>query len=333
MKKLLNAAAITAFIATLGLAAVSCTPKEPVRPAEKQLGVSIEVKSATENTVTAEIVAGKDATSYTYAIGEAGKLNEFTNGTMEGITTQNDPSIKEVTFEGLSKATDYTIYAQASDGQLKGTVRQRVVTTEGQPDIDLSTSAILDNATEDSFVIKVEFGANTRTLVYGYGNADDLEAFENGSLNTITKVNNPTSGTIIVRGMERGTEYTVFVQAVAGDQKGNVSIVSGKTLQIDLELVLVEELSTPTSATVEMRPGGDTVKYRYMLGAMELLEYFENCTWPDILWVDDVTKPFQTAVTGMAPGESYCIFAQPFAANGTRGEIEIIEVSGSAPEE
>ena len=75
MKKLLNAAAITAFIATLGLAAVSCTPKEPVRPAEKQLGVSIEVKSATENTVTAEIVAGKDATSYTYAIGEAGKLN------------------------------------------------------------------------------------------------------------------------------------------------------------------------------------------------------------------------------------------------------------------
>ena len=65
------------------------------------------------------------------------------------------------------------------------------MTTEGEPDFDLTTTTTIDNITEDSFVIRVEFGADTRTLVYGYGSADDLEAFENGTLSTITKVTNP----------------------------------------------------------------------------------------------------------------------------------------------
>ena len=74
------------------------------------------------------------------------------------------------------------------------------MTTEGEPDFDLTTTTTIDNITEDSFVIRVEFGADTRTLVYGYGSADDLEAFENGTLSTITKVTNPTANTIIGQG-------------------------------------------------------------------------------------------------------------------------------------
>mgnify|MGYP002580154077 CR=1 FL=1 len=186
-----------------------------------------------------------------------------------------------------------------------------------------------DNITEDSFVIRVEFGADTRTLVYGYGSADDLEAFENGTLSTITKVTNPTANTIIVRGMERGQEYTVFVQAVAGDKKGNVSTVSGKTLKLEL----LEDELTSTSAVVEIRPGGDTSKYRYMLGSMELLDYFENGTWPDIMWENDVTAPKETQATGLTPGETYTIFAQPFAENGTRGETQIIEFTTPTADE
>lgn len=133
--------------------------------------------------------------------------------------------------------------------------------------------------------------------------------------------------------MERGQEYTVFVQAVAGDKKGNVSTVSGKTLKLELELVLLEDELTSTSAVVEIRPGGDTSKYRYMLGSMELLDYFENGTWPDIMWENDVTAPKETQATGLTPGKTYTIFAQPFAENGTRGETQIIEFTTPTADE
>ena len=61
-----------------------------------------------------------------------------------------------------------------------------------------------------------------------------------------------------------------------------------------------------------------------MLGSMELLDYFENGTWPVIMWENDVTAPKETQATGLTPGETYTIYAQPFAENGTRGETQII---------
>ena len=165
MKKLCNASAIAAFLTAVCFTAVSCnkTPSESTLPVEKELGVSIELTSATETSVSVDITAEKDAEGYIYAIGEAGKLNEFQNGTMEGIQTQNDPTVKSASFDGLTKATDYTIYAQAFAGEEKGNVRQLVVTTEDEPDFDLTTTTTIDNITEDSFVIRVEFGADTRT--------------------------------------------------------------------------------------------------------------------------------------------------------------------------
>lgn len=160
MKKLCNASAIAAFLTAVCFTAVSCnkTPSESTLPVEKELGVSIELTSATETSVSVDITAEKDAEGYIYAIGEAGKLNEFQNGTMEGIQTQNDPTVKSASFDGLTKATDYTIYAQAFAGEEKGNVRQLVVTTEGEPDFDLTTTTTIDNITEDSFVIRVEIG-------------------------------------------------------------------------------------------------------------------------------------------------------------------------------
>ena len=142
MKKLCNASAIAAFLTAVCFTAVSCnkTPSESTLPVEKELGVSIELTSATETSVSVDITAEKDAEGYIYAIGEAGKLNEFQNGTMEGIQTQNDPTVKSASFDGLTKATDYTIYAQAFAGEEKGNVRQLVVTTEGEPDFDLTTT-------------------------------------------------------------------------------------------------------------------------------------------------------------------------------------------------
>ena len=181
MKKLCNASAIAAFLTAVCFTAVSCnkTPSESTLPVEKELGVSIELTSATETSVSVDITAEKDAEGYIYAIGEAGKLNEFQNGTM----------------------------------------------------------------------------------------------------------------------------------------------------------VLLEDELTSTSAVVEIRPGGDTSKYRYMLGSMELLDYFENGTWPDIMWENDVTAPKETQATGLTPGETYTIFAQPFAENGTRGETQIIEFTTPTADE
>ena len=119
MKKLCNASAIAAFLTAVCFTAVSCnkTPSESTLPVEKELRVSIELTSATETSVSVDITAEKDAEGYIYAIGEAGKLNEFQNGTMEGIQTQNDPTVKSASFDGLTKATDYTIYAQAFAGR------------------------------------------------------------------------------------------------------------------------------------------------------------------------------------------------------------------------
>ena len=82
MKKLCNASAIAAFLTAVCFTAVSCnkTPSESTLPVEKELGVSIELTSATETSVSVDITAEKDAEGYIYAIGEAGKLNEFQNG-------------------------------------------------------------------------------------------------------------------------------------------------------------------------------------------------------------------------------------------------------------
>ena len=104
MKKLCNASAIAAFLTAVCFTAVSCnkTPSESTLPVEKELGVSIELTSATETSVSVDITAEKDAEGYIYAIGEAGKLNEFQNGTMEGIQTQNDPTVKSASFDGLT---------------------------------------------------------------------------------------------------------------------------------------------------------------------------------------------------------------------------------------
>lgn len=78
MKKLCNASAIAAFLTAVCFTAVSCnkTPSESTLPVEKELGVSIELTSATETSVSVDITVEKDAEGYIYAIGEAGKLND-----------------------------------------------------------------------------------------------------------------------------------------------------------------------------------------------------------------------------------------------------------------
>ena len=70
MKKLCNASAIAAFLTAVCFTAVSCnkTPSESTLPVEKELGVSIELTSATETSVSVDITAEKDAEGYIYAI-------------------------------------------------------------------------------------------------------------------------------------------------------------------------------------------------------------------------------------------------------------------------
>lgn len=88
---------------------------------EKELGVSIELTSATETSVSVDITAEKDAEGYIYAIGEAGKLNEFQNGTMEGIQTQNDPTVKSASFDGLTKRPTIPSTHKPSQEKKRGT--------------------------------------------------------------------------------------------------------------------------------------------------------------------------------------------------------------------
>lgn len=330
MKKLFKTSTLFAILAAGSLLAVSCDTKtpqgEPPAPPTLLLGVGLSQKANTETSVTVKVSLQKDAEGYNYAIGQAGDLAAFTDGTLEDIKTQNDISQKEVIFDGLTENTEYTVFAQAFAGKEKGKVQTLdVKTKETEREPDLNITAALDSPTETSMLIKVNYVAgDVETLVYGVGTPEDREAFEKGTLSTIKEQAVTGSKNLIVSGLERGTEYTVFIQAKTGDKKGNVVTVEGRTYKLELELVLVDGSLTHNSAVIEMRPGGDTKRFRYALAPPEYLEIFETGQWVETTWVEDGTQVKVSTAKGLKPNTEYSILAQPFADNSASGKSSIL---------
>lgn len=278
-----------------------------------------------ESSVKVRVSLQKDVLGYNYAIGQATDLDAFTEGTLTDIKTQNDPTVKDITFSGLTENTEYTVFVQAFAGDKKGKVQTLSVnTTEAYREPDLTLSMELENPTESSFVLKVKYTKDAQTIRYGYGTPADQEAFEQGKLPNIVEQEIDGASIIIINGLQRGTEYTVFAQVQAGDKKGNVAVVSGRTYKLDLEIVLLKETLTTSGAQLEIRSSGDTNKFRYTMAPPEMLDLFESGKWLDTKWENDATQAKTLTVSGLDPDTSCTIMAQPFAENNASGKTVIL---------
>lgn len=328
MKKLFKVSALSAIVAACSLLAVSCEPKTPETPTTDptlQLEVGLSMTASDESSVTVRVSLQKDVLGYNYAIGQATDLEAFTEGTLNDIQTQNDPTVKDISFSGLTENTEYTVFVQAFAGEKKGKVQTlSVKTTEAYREPDLTLTMELENPTENSFVLKVNYTKDAKTIRYGYGTPDDQEAFEKGTLKTIVEQEANGTSIIIVNGLQRGTEYTVFAQVQAGDKKGNVAVASGKTYKLDLEIVLLKETLTSSGAQLEIRPSGDTNKFRYTMAPPDMLGLFESGQWLDTKWENDATQVKTLTVSGLNPDSSCTIMAQPFAENNASGKTVIL---------
>lgn len=156
MKKLFKVSALSAIVAACSLLAVSCEPKTPETPDPDptlQLEVGLSMTDHDESSVKVRVSLQKDVLGYNYAIGQATDLDAFTEGTLTDIKTQNDPTVKDITFSGLTENTEYTVFVQAFAGDKKGKVQTLSVnTTEAYREPDLTLSMELENPTESSFV-------------------------------------------------------------------------------------------------------------------------------------------------------------------------------------
>lgn len=322
MKKFFTIATWAVSIAPVCLAATSCkktpTPAEPAN-----LETAISFNSSTETTLTVNINVQEGATGYTYAIGQASDAESFADGTMSGIMTQQDPSIAEVTFEGLTADTQYTVFAQAFNaaGEKGGVARLAAKTAAPEQAPDLNITAVMEDSdiTEDSFMIRLTYTEDVQTIEYAVATAADQEAFENGTLEGI-KTTAPEK-TLIISNLKRGTEYTVFIRAKAGELTGATQVVTGTTMQIDLSLELVEDALTTTSATIHAIPGGDASKFKYTTAVAGIDDLFVNGQWPEISWINS-PDPINIKVTGLTAGSDNTFYAQAYAANGARGTLQ-----------
>lgn len=333
MKRQFGLPLIATGLAAICMAVTSCktTTQEPEAPEALDLRIrTITEVSVTETSITVAIDVPEDATGYTYAIGQPEDLSAFRDNTLEGIITQSDPSITEVTFDGLTKLTEYTIFARAfaetADGTETGSVRQIVVTTDGEAELDTSFSAKLNTTTETSALINVSYGADITGITYGFGTADDREAFENGTLENIVS-STTTSSVITVSGLEKATTYTIFLQGTARNgQKTDIVEIEAATLNLMLSLSIDDSENSADRVGIVMTPGGDTYRYKYCLASIEIYEAFESGEWFDVEWQYDATQPVTIPAESLDTNQEFTIFAQPFAENNARGSVVYLTI-------
>lgn len=321
MKRFLTIATWAVSIAAVCLAATSCK-KDPKPTVPTNLEAAISFVSSTETTLTVSINVQDGATGYTYAIGQASDADSFADGTMEGIQTQEDASVAEVVFENLQPDTQYTIFARAFNaaGDTGSVAKLTRKTAAAPKEPDLSLSAVLDpdDITEEAFIIRLTYSEeDIDGIIYAVGTPDDQEAFENGTLQGIETVK-PTS-TLIISNLEKNTEYTVFIRTKSGAEMGPTVSVTGKTLEIILSLELIEK--TTSSATIRVTLGGDATQFKYTTAIDGIDDMFISGTWPDISWVYS-PETIDINIPGLVAGSTNTFYAQAYAANSARGELQ-----------
>lgn len=244
--------------------------KDTPPPPETTPEVFITLASATETSIAVKMVA-LDATGYTYAIGRATDRAAFEDGTLEGIKVVDAQvdTPKEVTFNDLADDTEYTVFARAYDAKgQKGVVKTLAQRTEEitVPEIPASeiTISLIDRT---QYTLQVKFTGNETTTSFDYamGTADDLTAFEAGTLEGIETAAYSAEGvTETYEGLEPGTEYTLFARGKnSGDEQGATKTAVIRTFdpaQVEMEIVQLNNTIVKVKYTPnESVEGGLTV--------------------------------------------------------------------------
>ncbi len=319
MKKFFNTLTATALIAVLVCSLTSCGEKPKTEePTKLKLEVAGTTTEITHNSVTVNVTMQSDVEGYYCAIGTMEDKAAFEAGTMEGIMTKT-VSDTSVQFTDLTPKTEYTVFLQGFKGDEKGSVSTCPATTVEDPDRerDLKISIEVSSVTEESMILKFTYGEDVEKFNYAVGTADDLAAFEDGTLESI-RTQDADDKDAVVGGLEKKTQYTIYAQAFGGTQKGAVATAETTTLKITLDVQVVDV--TATTAGFIFTPADDTAKYKYTLGVVELFPYFEDGTLTsDIRWEEDMSKPLELTASNLTPGSDYAMLYQPFAENGARG--------------
>lgn len=313
----------------LFLTAVSCGEKTPP-PAKVNLNSSVteSVGSVTETSAKVNVTLYDGAEGYYYAIGSKEDKEAFIDGTLAGIKTQSDPSVKEITFDNLTAGTEYYIYVQAFAGDSKGQYSVAKITTQepAKTEWDLAVAYKIGGRAEDTIMIQfTKVGADAETIEYGIGKDSDLDAFKNGTLATIKKTSNTKITNVTFYNLKRGQEYTVFVRATGDGHVGEVEMLKAKTLQLDFAMAIKEGSITTNSVAVTFTPGGDVENYKYYLGVKGDLDLFNQSIIPTIQVENDVTGPKTFTFRGLESGKDYAVFGRAFSGSGPRTETIMLE--------
>ena len=269
---------VAAMFLSAGVIMNSC--KDPVTPEPDPPTVSItEVEGIPhQRSVTVSFQASETAVSYTYAIGTANDLTAFEDGTIEGCTTVSEDvqTAKSVTFSDLEPDTEYTVFAQATGA---GGITGEVFTKKMRTMIDPPVSVDITQGEVTITSIEVVFEASEYAVSYAYaiGTADDLVAFEAGTIESYTVVTEDVleAKTVTFSDLEPETEYTIFAHATnAGNVTGDTETVTVTTPEASVPRVETEFIVfNSTVATVKYRLKAGATK---AISALVSLDYFNS---------------------------------------------------------
>ncbi len=183
--------------------------------------------------------------------------------------------------------------------------------------VTIETSGI----TAKSVTVTINPNEHTANYMFAVGKESDLEAFKNGTLQGIVKVDGNKSDTRTFDELDPLMNYTVFAVGVnAGNQKGEVVTKEVITVALPLASVTVEELpNSLTSITVKLVPDENTASFKFALGSENDKEAFINGSLEGIITVEGKEEREHT-FENLEGQTEYTLFANATNSAGDTGK-------------
>lgn len=207
---------------------VITTPKDP---SQYDLAVEFELEPTRTEIMVRFTKMGKDAEEYEYAIGTPADLAAFENGTLKNTQTVK-ASVKSVIINGLQEKKEYTVFARAISGEVKGaTVANNTRTFKMVLDV------VVKNVTSTTATIEFTPSEDTARYKYALGTIGILPLFESGVYPDIKWENDVTKVLVTnASGLNPGEEYCIFSQPYSSNNtKSETTITKFKTPTADPE--------------------------------------------------------------------------------------------------
>lgn len=318
MKKLFKTSILGMLIASFAMVSCSKDTTED-NPQATTPSIAISVVSVSDNSVTVEFNI-TNASAYNCAIGTEDQLSSFANGTLEGIQSEIPVSQKQITFDNLTAATEYTIFAQTIvNGFTSNSVRTLKVNTAEPSNPDLSVSLLSTGPREDILLFTLSYGNDAKTITYALGEAGDLEAFENGTLAGIQTAD-ASKKQLSFSYLEPGKEYTLFVRANSNNAQGTTYTFTEKTIFINLKFE-IERFPGGGGADITIIPEGEIASYFFLVNvagatATDMMMFGSGAMDEIFVKGEDVNQPYYHRYTqDTVLYENCCIY---YVINSTR---------------